>query len=270
MKTNTAIIASLFTSLIISTAVAAPTQKAQPTPTPKAQLTLESQAQTEIATLTSGATKAESAQSTDAVLPAESLTLKDEFQSPRARNYDLGFAFSLRPHNVRGTGQIPSAGSYALTAGNTVMPVLGLGLEKNFISTPGNLSELRVGLNGNVGFVSQEMSVALQNQITNVRLNSTSTEVELFSEISFTKLPRVGLGASYGISQLSVTQTGSASLSQWTKQLRQNVSSIFASYRLNPSWSAQVAYLSRSDIGSDQPDLRQDKSLYQAGFKVIW
>lgn len=254
MKTTAMIIASLLTSLMVSTASAS----------------LESQAQTEIATLTSGATKAESAQSTDAVLPAESLSLKDDFQSPRARNYDLGFSFALRPHNVRGTGQIPAAGSYALTAGETLMPVFGLGIEKNFISAPGTLSELRFGLNGNVGFVSQEMNVALQNQTASVRLNSTSTELELFSEISFAKLPRLGVGASYGLSQLSVTQTGSASLSQWTKQLRQNVSSLFANYRLNPRWSAQAAYLSRANLGSDQPDLRQDKSLYQAGFKVIW
>lgn len=235
-----------------------------------AQASLELQAQSEIATLTSGAKKAETSQSTDAVLPAESLSLKDEFKSPRARTYDFGFSMALRPHQVKGSGTIPGSGHYALSAGNTWMPVFGLGMEKNFISAPGTFSEVRLGLNGSVGFISQEMSVGFQNQVSRVRLNSTSTEAELFTEISLARAPSLGIGASYGLSQLSVTQTGSASLSQWTKQLRQNFSSIFANYRFNSNWSAQLAILSRSNLSNEHPEISQDKSLYQAGLKVIW
>ena len=231
---------------------------------------LETQAQAEISSLTSGAKKAESTQSTDAVLPAESLSLTDDFRSPRARSYDFGFAIALRPHQIKGTGKIPSQSPYSLRAGSTWMPILGLGIEKNFAQSSWGLSELRLGLQSSVGFVSQEMNVAFQNQIVPARLNSTATEIELSTEISFAKFPKLGLGASVGGSLLSVTQTTSASLGQWTKQIQQNISSVFATYQLNPRWNAHIGSLTRTNLSERPTDISQDTSSYQAGFKVIW
>jgi hypothetical protein len=208
----------------------------------------------------------------DAALPADGsssgiLRLQDDFHSLKARQFLMIFGVQLQSYRPQGQSDTLTSSSYSLSsAGSTVLPSLSLGTLYRLAENRSGRWQL--GLEAEAGYTSQKTVVPVASGSVNARLNTTLLEIHPLLRWA-PGSSHWHLFAGYGMGHATVTQSGTNSLSQWSKS--GNTADWFAGtdYAFDEKWlvhlTAKQMQISKADAGFDLPS-----NQVELGAKVLW
>lgn len=196
------------------------------------------------------------------------LQLEDPFEGENARNFLWMFGVSFRQYKPEGQAQLSTGVSYDISdAGSTVLPSLSLGSLYNV--GQGKAGAWQVGINGELSYIQQKIS--LNTDITQLdgRLNTAMIEGQLITRWGPNLSSPWRIHAGYGRGHATLTQSSSSSVGQWSKSGQFQSWLIGADYAVSKKTivgiqSRTLAVLNGSS-GFSLP-----KNHLEGGVKVLW
>jgi hypothetical protein len=200
---------------------------------------------------------------------ASILRLSDEYQPPKARNFQWTFGFAASQHQTKGNVNIPGVANQNLNeAKKSTMPAVSVGSLYTFKNN--TFGTWQVGLEGAFGLTSQNTSVQTVGPLVDARLNSSFVDAHTLLRWGPAQSSRWHLAAGLGYGRYTVNQTSNESLVRWSKSADYRSTLAAVDFQVSEDWVIEARNRWQSPIGNSNPELLIPNSTLELGAKVIW
>lgn len=199
------------------------------------------------------------------------LKLEDDYQEPKARDFLWTFGFFLQQHSPSGQASMNNSSENLSDSGTTLLPTISVGSLYNINDgIDSAVGAWQVGIEGEVGFTSQKISVQAGNQEIEARLNTTLAEIRALARWGAHLQSRWHARLGFGRGQLNYTQSSDNSLARWSETGDYQAFLVGADYQFNPRWAVLAQAKTISALNNWPSSIDVPSTQLELGAQVLW